>query len=77
MSKRKHPADLATAEAIANADYFTVSLLHDGAHETHELRTLEQAREAGALMEQLHPNGRRSIVYAVTEDIVPRCGPAN
>lgn len=65
MRKKIHPADEATAAAIASADHFQVSLLVNGSHIVHPLKTLEQARQAGGLLEETHQNGKQSLVYAV------------
>lgn len=80
IPKRKprkiHPADEATAAAVASADHFEVSLFVDGRHIIHSLTTLAAAREAGLLMEKVHQSNRLSIVYAVSKEgrsfMVPR-----
>jgi 5-formyltetrahydrofolate cyclo-ligase len=54
-------------DAICNADFFTVSLFHNMAYETHLLRTLELARQAAVLMPKARGSVRKAMVYAVTK----------
>jgi len=58
----------AVADAVARADHFLVSLfLGRGQYEKlPPLPSLDMARRASVLLEQIHPNGRAAMVYAVT-----------
>ena len=69
MSKAQTTERLAqeVRDAICNADFFTVSLFHNMAYETHPLRTLELARQAAALIPQVRMSARKAMVYAVTK----------
>lgn len=66
--KEPHAADLATIQGIERASYFTVTLRVGGAYRTHDLKTLELARQAKPLLEELHGGQRRALVYAVTPE---------
>ena len=65
---KTHPADTANAEAIARASYFTVCLLVGGHHEKLELKSLDLARKARPLFEEIKGGARRALIYAVTPD---------
>lgn len=54
------------ADAVANADYFTANLFKGtGQYDRHDLVSLDFARQAGALLEDIHRNGRKAMIYAV------------
>lgn len=76
MAKKPHPADIATAQAVAEAERYEVSLLVNREHIVHPLKTMADAIKAGALMEETHANGKLSIIYAVSSEgrstMVPR-----
>lgn len=69
MSKAQTTERLAqeVRDAIDNADFFTVSLFHNMAYETHPLRTLHLARQAALLMPKARRTMRKAMVYAVTK----------
>lgn len=72
MSKRKDIDEAMAAEvaaAVSSADYFTANLfLGTGQYARHDLKSLDYARQAGALLEDMHRNHRKAMIYAVTRD---------
>lgn len=67
-SRKMHPADLATIEAVKNAAYFTATIYVGGEHERHELKSLAYARAAAKLLPEARGVSRKGIVYAVNAD---------
>ncbi len=66
MTKTAALLDDEIRSALANADYFVVSLFHNRAHETHPLKSLALARQAAAMLPKVRGTSRKAIVYAIT-----------
>jgi hypothetical protein len=67
----RHP-DLKEQEqaraAVAQASFFTCSILHDRRYVTLAYRSLAAARAARPIFEAKINNGRKALIYAVTDD---------
>lgn len=69
-----HPADMQAIEAIASAKSFSVTIFKGATH--HHIIEFADAIEAGRLMENIDGSGRKSMVYAITQEgasiMIPR-----
>lgn len=67
--RKPHPADVANANIVAAAVRFEIALfLGVGRYATDTAETLEEARRKAARLVEMHPNGRRPLIYGVTAD---------
>lgn len=76
--KAPHPADEQAAHELSRAASFSASIfLGSGKYKTaRDLQSLTEAVEAGRLLEELHGNGRKALVYVITPEgasiMIPR-----
>ncbi|MGE0753327.1 MAG: hypothetical protein AB7K64_22360 [Variibacter sp.] len=67
--QKPHPADVANASIVAAAVRFEIALfLGVGRYATEAAETLDEARGKAARLVEMHPNGRRPLIYGVTAD---------
>jgi hypothetical protein len=67
--QKPHPADVANASIVAAAVRFDIALfLGVGRYATETAETLDEARAKAARLVEMHPNGRRPLIYGVTAD---------
>lgn len=67
--QKPHPADVANASIVAAAVRFEIALfLGVGRYATDTAETLDEARAKAARLVEMHPNGRRPLIYGVTAD---------
>jgi hypothetical protein len=67
--QKPHPADVANASIVAAAVRFDIALfLGVGRYATETAETLDEARAKADRLVEMHPNGRRPLIYGVTAD---------
>ena len=68
MPAKVHPADEAAARIIARAQRFEIALFQgQGRYAKAEAPTLPEAREVAARLEAEIANGKRAMIYALSE----------
>jgi hypothetical protein len=67
--QKPHPADVANASIVAAAVRFDIALfLGVGRYATETAETLDEALAKADRLVEMHPNGRRPLIYGVTAD---------
>ncbi|HEY2754596.1 MAG TPA: hypothetical protein VGJ01_02500 [Pseudolabrys sp.] len=67
-TKKNHRADAADAALIPACKKFTATILKDNKPQTSEFDTLADAQLAAAKLNASANNGRKALVYAITDD---------
>jgi hypothetical protein len=67
-TKKNHRADAADAALIPACKKFTATILKDNKPQTSEFDTLADAQLAAAKLNATANNGRKALVYAITDD---------
>lgn len=67
-SKKVHPADAADLALIPACKKFTANILKGGAQQTFEFDSLTSARLEAIKLNATSNNGRKALVYAITEE---------